>query len=375
MRGRHQVRPGRRALLGWVAALAAVLVAGATILGFSSAAGAATTVKAQLTLSGLADGNNPIGGSRIGIHPGDTVQITPSTAPTAGLDKLGLGDLVSGVLDGLAGFQVTADFSHLPGGHAKTVIKTKTKPISFTFKNEGTYNFTWSAQQITLLGVVPLPLNFNQLAKAGIKLNASNQYVGQIVVAKNPPKGGLGLQLPSVGVHPSLPVVGQLPSVGIPGVKVTVPVDVPDLNPTKSSGSSGGSGGGGPKTGSSSSKPAQPIGNVIPVPARVVPLGDGAGVFGDSGGYQANALPGSQSDLGTDSGLAGPSSAGGKSGAKASGGPDQKSTGKDKTIDLASSTGTSTGQLSVILAIVAVIVLSLVSALYARLYLLRRNLS
>jgi hypothetical protein len=51
----------------------------------------------------------------------------------------------------------------------------------------------------------------------------------------------------------------------------------------------------------------------------------------------------------------------------------QNSTGKHKTIDLASSKADSTGQFSVILAIVAIVALSVVAATYARLYLLRRE--
>jgi hypothetical protein len=366
MPGRRQVVPGRRALLGWGAAAIALLLAAAAVLGLASPAGAATTVKAQLTLSGLADGDNPIGGSRIGVHPGDTVQISPSLAPTAGLDQLGLGGLVSGLLGGLASFQVTADFSHLPGGKAGTVIKTGTPPLSFTFKNVGTYNFTWTAQN--LLGVITL--DANQLAQAGIKLNADNEYVGQIVVAKNPPKGGLGLQLPSVGVHPSVPVLGQLPSVGIPGVQTTVPVTVPDLNPAKPGTSAPG---GGSKPGKTSSPAAEP-GNVIPVPAEVVPRGGGDGVFTD-GGFNSRILPGTGSQLGNSSSLLPVSSGSGSTATSAAGtdsGVNQKSTGKDKTIDLASGKA-STGQLSVVLAIIAIIALTLVAATYARLYVLRRD--
>jgi hypothetical protein len=371
MPGRRQVLPGKRALLGWVAVAMALLLAAATVLGLASPAGAATTVKAQLTLSGLADGDNPIGGSRIGVHPGDTVQISPSPAPTAGLAKLGLGGLVGGLLDGLASFQVTADFSHLPGGKANTVVKKGTKPLSFTFDNVGTYSFTWTAQKIGVLGgLVPIRLDGNQLREAGVKLNASNQYVGQIVVAKNPPKGGLGLQLPSVGVHPSVPVLGQLPSAGIPGVKVTVPVTVPDLNPPKP-GKTAPHGGSHPAK--PTTAPATQPGNVIPVPAQVVPRGGGNGVFSD-GGFNTGILPGTGSRLGN-SALLPVSSGSGSTATSAAGtepGINQKSTGKDKTIELASDKA-STGQLSVVLAIIAVIALTLVAATYARLYVLRRD--
>jgi hypothetical protein len=53
--------------------------------------------------------------------------------------------------------------------------------------------------------------------------------------------------------------------------------------------------------------------------------------------------------------------------------PDQNSTGKQKTIDLAASPGSSTGEVWVVLAIVAVIALAFVAATYARLYLIKRS--
>ena len=79
----------------------------------------------------------------------------------------------------------------------------------------------------------------------------------------------------------------------------------------------------------------------------------------------ASALGGSGKLLPTSSG----------SGATSSAAPTlkQDSTGKHKTIDLASNKAQSTGQFSVILAIIAIIALSVVAATYARLYLLRRE--
>lgn len=370
MPGRHHRSPGTRPTLRWLALPLGLLVFAAVVLGFTGTASASSTVKAQLTLSGLANGANPVGGSQIGIHPGDTVEITPSTAPTAGLDALGLGKLVDGLLATVAKFQVVADFSNLPGGHAKTVINSKSKPVTFSFPKVGTYNFTWSAQRISLLGAVPINLDGNQLAKAGVKLNAKNQYVGQIVVAKNPPKGGIGLQLPSIGVAPSLPVVGQLPTIGIPGIKVTVPVHVPNLNPSKSPGS-GGQGSGGSKGGhSGASSPAGPS-LVLPVPAMVVPVGGGDAVFG-GGGFNVGALPGTITKLGAGSAPKAVSSAAPATSAASAKGQPLRSTGKHKTIDLAASKP-STGQLSVILAVIAIVALALVAGTYARLYLLRQS--
>lgn len=370
MTGRHQTPAGSRPRLRWLAAAALSLVlALAAVLGFSlSAAGAATTVKAQLTLSGLVDAQNPVGGSQIGVHPGDTVEITPSTAPTAGLDQLGLGGLVSGLLNTLAGFQVTADLAGLPGGHANTVITSSTQPLSFTFPKAGTYNFTWSAQQVTLLGIVPIQLNGNQLAQAGIKLNASNQYVGQIVVSDNPPAGGLGIQLPSIAVHPSVPVLGQLPSVSLPGTSLTL-----GPNPLGSLGGLTGGGGSSGSTGTSGSKPggSSSSGQTLPVPALVVPGGGNFGVVGGGGGGIFNALPlPDLANTGTSNGLLplGSSSSSSAAAAPAS----HQSPAADKTVGLATPKS-ATGQLSVVLALIAIIALALVAGVYAKLYVLRRD--
>ncbi|HEV7206488.1 MAG TPA: hypothetical protein VGN18_17920, partial [Jatrophihabitans sp.] len=51
----------------------------------------------------------------------------------------------------------------------------------------------------------------------------------------------------------------------------------------------------------------------------------------------------------------------------------QDSTGKNKTIDLASADKSPSGQLPVILAILAIIALAMVAGTYARLYLIRRS--
>ena len=67
-----------------VRALTALL--GATLLVLVSSlwspAQAATTDNAQLSLTGVVDGNNPTGGSDLGVHPGTTINFTASAAPT-----------------------------------------------------------------------------------------------------------------------------------------------------------------------------------------------------------------------------------------------------------------------------------------------------
>ena len=219
-------------MVGLAAALIAIVVA----LFASGAAGAATTtVNAQLSLSGLADANNPVGGSQIGVHPGDRVSFKASSRPTAGLEKLGLSGLLGGLLDGIAGYQVVVDFSGLPGGHANTVLSGGHRPSRSRFPSDRapiTSPGPPRRRRTCSAASVPINLDGNQLAKAGVKLNAKNQYVGTVVVATNPPKGGLSVQLPSVQVAPSAPVVGQLPTVSIPGVQLpTVGVSVPNLAP------------------------------------------------------------------------------------------------------------------------------------------------
>lgn len=354
----------------WVVGFGVALIAILVALFSSGAAGAATTtVNAQLSLTGLADANNPLGGSQIGVHPGDSVRFTASTAPTAGLDKLGLGS-IGGLPATLSTFQVTADFSGLPGGHANTVLRGSTS-VTFHLSTTGTYHFTWTAQSVTALGIIPINLDGNQLAQAGVKLNAKNQYVGAVVVATNPPQGGLSVQLPSVQVAPSAPVVGQLPTVSIPGVQLpTVGVSVPNLAPGGKGASSGSS--------AKSSATPRPANTYKPpavlVPDRVVPHGDGGGAYSGSGGGFAldNAAGGAagnhQGKLVPDLGAVAGS---GPSGASGSG--NGSGHGSSTPIDLASSPSSPSGQLPVLLAILAVVALAIVAGTYARLYLLGRQ--
>src|SRR4051812_23784231 len=189
MRGRHQLRGGTRSGLRWAVGAAGAGLVGAILLAIAPADASPTTVNTQLSLTGVTTKSDPTGGSVIGIHPGDKVSFRASAAPTEGLQQLGLGDLLGGLLGKIVGYRVKADFSALPGGAKNTVLQNaQTK--TFAFPKAGTYNFTWSAERLDLLnGVVPINLDGNQLAQAGVKLNASNEYVGKVVVAKNPPKG------------------------------------------------------------------------------------------------------------------------------------------------------------------------------------------
>jgi hypothetical protein len=368
MQGRHQQLGGSRAGLRWAAGVAGAGVIGAIVLAVAPANASPATVNAQLSLSGVTTKSNPTGGSVIGIHPGDKVSFQASAAPTAGLEQLGLGGLVSGLLGKLATYQVKVDFSALPGGANGTVLAgsdTKT----FTFADTGTYNFTWTAQRVTLLGAVPINLNGNELAKAGIKLNASNEYVGKVVVAKNPPKGGISVQVPSVGVHPSLPVVGQLPSIGVPGANLPT-IGVPSIGnllPTKSGGSGNG-GGKHPSQHGSGGKHHGSQGGGLTVPEQIVPKGyTGPDVGG--GGYFPGVLPSvAPVPLGGSGNHPAPARAP-SSAAPAAVGNKAKHA---KAVDLATPSSQSSS-IPVVLAIVAVIALTLVAATYSRLYLLRKK--
>jgi hypothetical protein len=383
MPGGHAARhaSGRRLearrVVGVLAALATIA---AVLLAMSPAQAAAQNVRAQLALSGLADKDNPAGGSLIGIHPGDSVTFSAAGVPTAGLEKLGLGNLipiVDNLLNGATRFQVRANFANLPGGHNGTILHGK-KTAHFDFPHTGVYNFTWTVQKVTVLStllgtqtqVSTINLNGNELRQAGIKLNAHNQYVGQVVVRKHPPSGGISVQLPSVHVSPSAPGVGQLPKVGVPGVRLpTVPVSGPNVSvPNVPGGPSGGNhgGAGGKHGGGSKNFPGPPVS----VPQEVVPKGDNAIVI--PGSDNAGKLPVYH---GTDAFL--PTSGSGNK-ASGSGGansqPRSRDVAKHRTLGLASKPGTPSGQLPVLLAIISIIALALVAGTYARLFLLRRNL-
>jgi hypothetical protein len=339
------------------------------VLAIAPANASPATVDAQLSLSGVTTKSNPTGGSVIGIHPGDKVSFRASAAPTAGLEQLGLGDVLGNLLGGIVGYQVKVDFSALPGGANGTVLKgsaTKT----FTFSKTGTYNFTWSAEQVNLLNnVVPIKLDGNQLAAAGIKLNASNEYVGKVVVAKNPPKGGISLQLPSIKAAPSLPVVGQLPTISVPGVNGPT-IGVPSVGNLLPTGSSGGQGNGGNhKThhGSGGKHHGTHSGGGLTVPEQIVPKGYGGPDVG-GGGYFPGGLPTSLPLPAGDGGNGAPH-------AVSSAAPAPVAANKAKhakAVDLATPSSPSSS-IPVVLAIVAVIALTLVAATYARLYLTRKH--
>jgi hypothetical protein len=355
-------------------------VAGAAIIGAIllalQPASAATTVDAQLSVTGVATKANVLGGSVVGVHPGDTVVFKASALPTAGLANVpGLGSVLQDLLSTALGqYQVEVSFGpSFPGGAQTVTLGGPTKgncaglpSKAFTFPDKGTYTFTWKVHYVLplLLGCVTNSISdtdLNLLAKAGVRLNASNSWVGKIVVADNPPAGGISIQLPGVSVAPSI-IGHQLPTIGVPGVTLpTITASVPNLT-SGASGSGSASGSGGP------SAPQSSIGNDIPVPARVVP-GPNSIPYGGGGDYGTGALPDSGTSLTGGQASSLPTTAAAPAKLQT---PQQNSTGRHKTIDLAASRP-STGEVWVVLAIVAVIALTFVAATYARLYMLRHD--
>jgi hypothetical protein len=368
MQGRHQ-QSGVRAGLRWAVGAAGAGLVGAILLAIAPANASPTTVKAQLALSGVTTKSNPTGGSVIGIHPGDKVSFAASPVPTQGLEQLGLDGLLGGLVNGIVGYRVKIDFSHLPGG-AKNTVLSGNKTKTFSFPKTGTYNFTWSAERLDLLrGVVPIALDGNQLAAAGVKLNASNEYVGKVVVAANPPKGGISVQLPGVSVAPSLPVVGQLPTIGVPGVNpptIHVP-SVGNLLPTKSNGNHNGGGKHNTHHGNGGSHHGSQGGGLT-IPEQIVPKGYTGPDVG--GGYFPGVLPTSNPLPVGDGGQSTHTAAASSTAAQA---PVVSNRAKHaKAVDLATNASPSSS-IPVVLAIIAVIALTLVAATYARLYLLRKH--
>ncbi len=364
-------RQSRRGI-GRGGALAASLitlgVAASTAILISTPAQAASNVPVQLTLSGTAYANGVTGGSVVGVHPGDSVAFSASAAPTAGLPAA-VGNVLGGLLGTLTGYQITITSSAVPGLAVNSTIRsacglTPAQTVNTPALSAGQYDFTYSVQSLSLLcNATPITLDGNELAKAGVALNAANQYVGHIVAATNPPSGGLGVQLPTVSVQPSVTGVGTLPKVTVPGVQVTVPTTLPtSLTGLLPGGILPGgttSGGATPTSGSSAGLNYTDPG--AQVPDSIVPKGGGNGLFGEgsSGGSSGSGGGGAN---GKNAALSGANGVTGASASPTAG-----------TVDLSAQKTPTAAQLPVVLSILAILALSLVSAMYARMYLLRRS--
>lgn len=359
--------------LPWTVAFAAVCALLALFVGVGPAG--AATENAQLSLTGPVDGNNPTGGSQLGVRPGTTINFSASAAPTQKVKDLassiGLGNILGSVL-GTTDFQVVANFAGLPGGHSNTTLTGSSK-ASFHFSRVGTYSFSYQAQQVSvgLLGkkIVPINLDGNQAKKAHVALNASNQYVGRIVVS-NSPKNGISIQPPSVQVHPKVGNI-QLPNIKIPGIQApTLHTSVPNLNKPKTLTKKAGSSKLATTNSGSGGTLASGTDGLLPVPSRVVPGGYGSTSSGGGGGggFYGSTNSGSSGSGYASLQLSNPD------GSKTTlgGSPAADSSQPAANADSATSKSSPAAQLPVVLAIVAIIALALVASTYARLFLVRR---
>jgi hypothetical protein len=368
MQGRQYDAAQRRPVLRVLAGGVALAIGGAIALALAPASSAETakTVNAELSLSGISTTANILGGSRIGVHPGDTVDFAPSTIPTAGLTNIpvlgtALDSLLQSILGTATGYQITAHFpATFPGGKRDVTMGacTKTKHLPVVFPKDGNYDFTWSAVAISPLCLLPANIGSlagNQLKNAGVALNATNQWVGRIAVGANVSPGGISIQLPGVSIAPSLPLIGQGPTVGLPGLNLpTLGLTVPSIG-----GSSGS--GGGTQTGGFSYTPPPTT-----VPEMVVPhpqdgnVGDGGVGLGNLGGDLPSVSATSSA----------PGVASGQSQS-----PSAPATTKKpaKHVQLAATNKVSAAQVPALLAILAIIALTLVTGTYARLYLMRHG--
>ena len=362
MPGRHQLQPSR-SRLRWLAGGSGGFVAAAVLLALapSSANASGDQVKATFSVTGVSTSNCSVsaGGSDVYVKPGEELDVKSSVV---GLTALGLPLDLSKV----AAFKGALIVDEGTSNQQKLDISDDWQKLALA---KGDHSFKWTVDSVKLLGgllYVPLHLS-SSVAKTGANLT----YTGTIHVTADAAKCGISVQVPGVGVSVS---VTKLPpvSVSLPGVKVSVPVSVPSLSGLPSLPHVGGSS-------SSSGKPGKPAassssdgGGELPVPARVVPKGDGQAIFGNAGGYGTNGLANSNAGGAATNLLPAAPKASTSAAAPVL---QQDSTGKHKTIDLAANKADSTGQFSVILAIVAIIALSVVAATYARLYLLRREAS
>jgi len=362
MPGRHQVGSGRRPRVRWLVGVAGGAALAAALLALNSGSAGATTdpVTATFGVTGVATDNCKVstGGTDVYVKPGQELDVKTSII---GLTLLGqpldLSKLAS--LDG--SFVIDPQTAH-----PRTLAITN-QVQKITNLTTGNHAWKWTVSTVKL-GVLPIPLGLSSSAvKAGAKLT----WNGIIHVTPDAANCGIAVQLPSISASASitgLPPVG----IGIPGVKISLPGNVPTSVPSLPGG--GGLGG---HTGHPSGGHSKPpvINNPIPVPAKVVPGADGGG--GALGGGVAGGIPIGPIAGGSDplSGLGAPAPTSTPSAAASAPAqlPDQNSTGKHKTIELAANRPASTGEVWVVLAIVAVIALAFVAATYARLYLLRRT--
>lgn len=365
MPGRHVVAPGRaaqvrRPRVRWLVAAAGGAALGATLIAVTSGSASAVDnpVKATFGVTGVATNNCKvaIGGTDVYVKPGQELDVKSSII---GLTLMG----------------VPLDLSKLASLDGSMVIDPNTAhPTKLDITNDwqkidgltaGDHKWTWTVTAVKLgMLKVPLGLSSNAL-KAGAKLS----WDGWIHVTPKAANCGLAVALPSISASVSAPHLPPI-AIGIPGVKVTLPVTVPTSLPTV--GNPGGGSNGGSNGGNSSGNPSPVIDNPLPVPAKVVPAGDSAGGLVGAGidfnGLGAGSVGGGSVPIHTAPIPAQPGSAN----SQAADHSQQLSDGK-RAIQFTSTRPASTGEVWVVLAIIAVIALAFVAATYARLYLLKRG--
>jgi hypothetical protein len=385
MRGRRQQSPGMSARSRWTAgALGLALAAGATSLALVPAGSANAAQKptpsytaghdnATFTATGVLDGNCLVstGGTSIYIKPGDKIKFGSSLVGIS-VSNAVAGKTLGGLLNGLlqpsqvAGLDVTAKID-AGKSTAKTITVAGGKTTVVGGLAKGNHKITWTATGLALLPALNLPpvaLSSDDL-KSGAKLS----WTGVIHVTTGAPQCTVTVATPKVGVS-----VGPI-KVTVPPIKVTVPgvklptslPSLPNLLPSKS-GSAPSTGATKPTTGKSTYKYTPPA---LTVPDEVVPHGQGNAVY--SGGGVTTG--GGSDTTGLTDGTPSTTTSTAPNGTVKTSAAQvtQDSTGKHKTIDLASSTDSHSGQLPVLLAILAVIALAMVAGTYARLYLLGRK--
>jgi hypothetical protein len=360
MPGRHQVGSARRPRVRWLVGVAGGAALAATLLALNSGSAGASTdpVTATFGVTGVATDNCKVstGGTDVYVKPGQELDVKTSIIGLTLLGRpLDLSKLAS--LDGR--------FVIDPQAQNPRTLDITNKVQKITDLAPGDHVWKWTVSTVKL-GVLPIPLGLSSNAvRAGAKLS----WDGIIHVTPNAANCGIAVQLPSVSASVSvsgLPPIG----IGIPGVKISLPVNVPTSVPSLP-----GTGGSRGSTGHHKGGHPQPsaIDNPIPVPAKVVPGAGGGGLLGGgpAGGIPLGPIAGGSDPL-TGVGAAAPTST--PSVAAAPGQlPRQNSAGKHKTIDLAANRPASTSEVWIVLAIVAVIALAFVAATYARLYLLKRG--
>lgn len=367
----------------WVALLVALVCSVAAVVLMTAPAQASSTVEVQLTLSGVASPDNPTGGSRVGVHPGDSVVLHASAIPTAGAPGALSGPL-SGLVAGAAGLQVKILGGNLPGvGYPFTLGKVANCPgaASLPLRSlaQGTYSFRYVVERISLLtGVVtgcnrttvtPTHDQLGALTKDNVKVTDNAVYSGSIVVATNPPGGQIGVQLPQQSISVKAGPVHT--SVNLPGANVGVPNPVPGItsNLPKPPGLPGAGNGSSGKKGSSGGVNYSPPG--LTVPEEVMPH---AVNYGGAGGQQYQA-PGSLPARSVGGHIVAAPANVTATAAQPADPSNVANAGLSKPVGLGdnSNGGLFGKQLPVVLAIAAILALSLVTAGYARMMLLRRR--